>query len=87
MIQSCRYCSSRSLPPGGGDLIIAAVAAIEGRIVDREQLVFLQPAQHRIQGGFGHGEVRLNVLGDLIAVGIRLRQDRQNHGIQQRCTN
>ena len=28
-------------PPGGCDLIIATVAAIEGRIVDREQLVFL----------------------------------------------
>ena len=52
-----------------------------------EQALSPMPPQYRIQGGFGHGEVRLNVLGDLVAVGIRLRQDRQNHGIQQRCTN
>lgn len=72
---------------GNGDAVIAAVSALIRSVIGGETAVFLQPPQHGIQGGFGYGKVFLDVLGDLIAVGILLRQQRQHHSIQQRCSN
>ena len=77
LCQPCAAC--------GRDLIVAAVAAIEGFVMDGQAAVLLQAAQHRVQRGFRQVQHRADLLRDLIAVGARFLppDDSQHNGIQQ----
>ena len=72
---------------GNGDAVIAAVSALKRLVICGKAAVFLQPPQNRVQCGFRNRKVRLDIFGDLVAIGVLFGQNGQHHGIQQRGAN
>ena len=67
-----------SLPPAIRNGVIFPQAAVMLHRIDGKAIGSLQPAQNGIQGGFGKGHNRLNILDQLIAIGIPPGEQRQN---------
>ena len=72
---------------GNGDAVIAAVSVLKRLVICGKAAVFLQPPQNRVQCGFWNRKVRLDIFGDLVAIGVLFGQNGQHHGIQQRGAN